>query len=196
MPRVNEKTKNSAGKPYDCNKCEVPIKAGDKYYQWTFYRCRPSRQHVTCGYPRSSQLTNSKLSGAYAAAEALGDAIALAHKAKDLSGIVDEIDTAISDLESVRDEYQESLDNMGENLAQGDTGQQIQENIDALEEYINNLESAKSDIETAEAEVAEAIAEEPEGTEPGDSEDSEPEQDNAVSTALDELESIVGEYSF
>lgn len=52
------------------------------------------------------------------------------------------IDRAREILEEVRDEEQESFDNLPEGLQEGERGEQMQENIDALEEFLDNLVSA------------------------------------------------------
>lgn len=147
MPRVATKTKSKAGKPYDCSRCAEPIKAGDKYYEWSFYRSSPTRQHESHGYPKPSQLTQSKLSGAYAAIEDAEETISTADNAADMAQA---LTTAAEEVCTVKDEYQESLDNMGDNLAQGSTGQEIQEKIDALEEFEGTLNDAASEIESGE----------------------------------------------
>lgn len=36
MPRVATRTKNKAGKPYDCDRCSEQIKPGEKYHEWSF----------------------------------------------------------------------------------------------------------------------------------------------------------------
>lgn len=167
MPRVNTKTKSKAGKAYNCNKCQKPIEPGHEYYEWTFYHARPSRRHVACGRPRESELTNSKLSGAYAAVEGLQDAIAAARKANSLDGIVDEIDTAISEIEQVRDEYQEQIDSYP-NLAAT-----AEEKVGELDDFLQELEEAKGAVESA-----------------AEGDDGDADQ-NPVVTALDELEDKV-----
>lgn len=50
------------------------------------------------------------------------------------------IDRARGILEEVRDEEQESFDNLPEGLQEGEKGERMQENIDALEEFLDNLE--------------------------------------------------------
>ena len=56
-------------------------------------------------------------------------------------------DGIISDLESIRDEQQERLDNMPEGLQQGDTGMLLQDRIDQLEAAISDLENIDFDDE-------------------------------------------------
>lgn len=50
------------------------------------------------------------------------------------------IDRARGILKEVRDEEQESFDNLPEGLQEGEKGERMQENIDALEEFLDNLE--------------------------------------------------------
>jgi vacuolar-type H+-ATPase subunit E/Vma4 len=114
---------------------------GEEYYQWSIKSQRGGttyRQHVRHGSVRQSQLTHSKMSGAYAAVEAAEDEIASAGNVYDMKAA---LETCAEEIGNVRDEYQESLDNMPENLQQGDTGQQIQEKIDALESFADELTS-------------------------------------------------------
>ena len=47
-------------------------------------------------------------------------------------------------LEEVRDEEQESYDNLPEGLQAGERGEQMQENVDNLEEFIGYLEETGS----------------------------------------------------
>jgi hypothetical protein len=90
MPRVATKKKNKAGKPYDCCKCSDKIKAGESYYEWSFRYGGTYRQHTSHGSPKASQLTQSKLSGAYAAIEAAEDAVATAETVEDLAAALEE----------------------------------------------------------------------------------------------------------
>lgn len=49
--------------------------------------------------------------------------------------------TVLAELESIRDDEQESLEAMPESLQSGERGEHMQENIDAIEEAIAGLES-------------------------------------------------------
>lgn len=55
---------------------------------------------------------------------------------------LDKIEAAKADLETARDEEQEYLDNMPENMRDGDKGQAAQEAIDNLESCINDIDNA------------------------------------------------------
>ena len=142
MPRVSEKKKNKAGKPYDCGQCSDKIVAGETYYEWSFRYGGTHRQHAKHGRPKQSQLTQSKMSGVYSAVEAAEDAIQSADCVEDLRSALDECASSVGD---VRDEYQEGIDGMIS--PDGVVGQESQEKIDALEEFISELESASGSLE-------------------------------------------------
>lgn len=152
MPRVTQHMRQGRGKGFNCAKCGKPIVKGEGYYMWgikaqvggTTYR-----QHVGCGMVKQSQLTHSKMSGAYAAIEACEEAIARAEEPGDLASALNDCATEI---ESVKDEYQESLDNMPEPLQQGPTGEEITEKVEALEEFYNVLTDKANDLDGEEFE--------------------------------------------
>jgi DNA repair ATPase RecN len=144
MPRVSTKKKNKAGEAYGCCRCADPIKAGDQYYEWSFRYGGTHRQHISHGSPKQSQLTQSKMSGAYAAIESAEEAIAAADNVEDIKSALEECATEI---ESVAEEYQESFDNIPENLQQGGPAQEMQEKIEGLQSFAEELNSAASDLE-------------------------------------------------
>lgn len=156
MPRVHRV--NKARKAYK----EAGIKKGDTYYWWEF---RYGGKHRSLTPPRPSQLTsNGALSSLYAAQETGQDLICdfknelesetgaenKPWTLEELKGKVDELvsirDNVTSDAESARDEINDSLENMPEQLRESsDTGQQLQERYDAAEDWINELEGFSCD---------------------------------------------------
>lgn len=140
MPRVNTKTKNKGGKTgtYSCGACQEPIVAGEQYYEWSFRYGGTHRQHTTHGPIKQSQLTRSKMSEAYAAIESAEEYVASAESKDDIESALQD---CASEIDSVKGEYEESLENMGEGLSQGSTGQEIQEKVEALEAFKDELES-------------------------------------------------------
>ena len=138
MPRVHTQ---KAAKDYP----DQGISKGETYYSWSF---RYGGSYKSKTYPRPSQLTQSKLSGAYSAQEAMEDAIGAATC---ISDITDAIDQCVSDINDVAQEYRDSKDNMPEGLQEGPTGQECEEKADALEEYASELESARDEIDGLEA---------------------------------------------
>lgn len=184
MPRVStHKCQGRSAKAMRCCKCSDGIIKGDEYYQWAIKSQRGGtvyRQHAKHGSVRQSQLTHSKMSGAYAAIEGVEDAMRTAETCED---VAEALRGASSDIESVRDEYQESLDNMPEQLQQGDTGQQIQEKIDGLDEFAQNLNDAADECEG----MHEDVEEPEEGEEPDE------EQDGGLQNAIERAEEALGE---
>src|SRR5258707_5156 len=142
MARGFTKTKSGQGKTYGCSKCGKPIEKGQRYHEWTLYRAPTRRRHEACGRPQQSELTSSKMSQAYAAVEALQEAVAAARKANDPTGLADALRECASEVESCRDEYQDGFDSMNEGLQQGQQGQDIEEKIGPLDEFKDSLEKA------------------------------------------------------
>lgn len=62
-----------------------------------------------------------------------------------ISNLADERDDIKGALETLRDEEQESFDNMPEGLQQGDKGQAMEEAINALDDAISSLEDFNAD---------------------------------------------------
>ena len=142
MPRVQQKKKNNAGEPYSCARCAEKIVAGQAYFEWSFRYGGTHRQHTTHGSPKPSQLTQSKMSTAYAAIESAEEAIANAESIEDLTSALEE---CAGEINGVADEYQDSFDNIPENLQQGGPAQEIQEKIDALQSFASDIEGLSFD---------------------------------------------------
>lgn len=144
MPRVKSKTKNKAGKPYPCDRCDKKIRAKEPYYEWSFRHGGTHRQHLSHGYPRQSQLTESKMSSAYAAIEAAEDAIG---DAEDVDAIRTALEDCGNEIETVAQDYQDGIDNMPESLQQGGTAQESADKIESLNSFKDELESTASGLE-------------------------------------------------
>lgn len=121
-------------------------KRGESYY-WASFKTGPrsSMKRMWTTYPKQSQLTLSKMSGAYAADETIDDIDTVTMDHIDIAAAIRDV---IEQVESVRDEYQESYDNMEQAFPSGcPTMEEIQEKIDALESWICGLENAETDAE-------------------------------------------------
>lgn len=150
MARAFSAKKSKAGKAVKCGRCGEPIKPGEQYYFFSVgfrgskqYRCKDH-------HPRQSELCGSKMSGVYAAIEDADESI---EAAKEISDIVEALQTCAEEIGAVRDEYQESYDNLPENFQNGDQGNDIQEKIDGLQEFEDSLTSGASpDVECVDIE--------------------------------------------
>ena len=121
---------NKARKEQKCSKCGCVIEVGMPYLKATPYRQRPITRCTKCG------LKSYETSGSEYVKEC-GAIVEDWRENYDLNeSTADEIASA---LEELRDQQQDSLDNMPENLQQGDTGQMLQERIDSLECTIDEL---------------------------------------------------------
>lgn len=120
------------------------VKKGESYYWWQF-RYGPKRYSKE--KPRRSQLTQSDfLSQLYELEDEIAEAAP--ESPEDLESLRDEWVQRIEDL---RDECQEKLDNMPEQLQESDSGQLLQERIDALEEWSNAIGGIDVDYDEDEA---------------------------------------------
>ena len=104
-------------------------------------------------YPKQSDLTNSSfLSQLYSIQESTTFS-----DNETMSDLESARDDVVNELQSLKDEVEGNLQNMPDGLQQGDTGQMMQERIDALDEAINNLESADLSWDPPEREEGEKV---------------------------------------
>ena len=110
------------------------VKAGESYYWWKF---RYGFKHYSATRPKQSQLTNSPfLSEMYAISEDLAD----------MQSPTDEIEGLLDRIDALREQAENSLYAMPEQLQDGDTGWLLQERIDAMEAWRNDLESIDMEV--------------------------------------------------
>lgn len=139
MPRVKTKTKNKAGKPYDCGRCDKKITPGQSYYTWAFRYGGVRRQHVEHGAPRRGQLTQSKLGAVYDAVDDAEESIGSAGSADEIAGVISSVRDTVDE---VKEEYEDACEAMG---AAGESG--------TSREYADELESFSSELDSAESEI-------------------------------------------
>ena len=133
MPRVHFVKK--ARKDYP----EAGIKKGESYYWWKF---RYGGLHRSKTKPKPSQLTQSDfLSQVYEIEERIQEI--------DIDDDFQaEIDDIVSELEMLRDETEDKLNNMPEQLQDtSEAGILLQDRIDALDDWISDLESVDISID-------------------------------------------------
>jgi hypothetical protein len=139
MPRVHfVKSARPAKNPSVISRREAAgIEVGDSYYWWTFFKAPPTFSKTR---PRASQLTRSKWSTVYSAQEAIEDVT-------DASGLQAALESAVDDLGTVRDEYNESADAIEENFEGSLTAEACREKADHLDTLISELEDKTSEVE-------------------------------------------------
>jgi hypothetical protein len=127
MPRVNFVKAARKDNPV--------AKKGEPYYWWKF---RYGGKRFSLTHPKPSQLTQSAyLSTVYTIQEQI-EAWDTITNEDDLEMFKDEIR---NQLEELRDQTQESLDNMPESLQYSQTGELLQERIDALESAMDDIDN-------------------------------------------------------
>lgn len=140
MPRVTTQKKSNRGQQIDCEKCRKPIWPGEEYYQWAFFRGRAHNQHVECGRPTRSQLTQSKLATVYDAQDSAQDEIA---KLESPDEIAEQVRAVAESAREVAEEYRDAVEAM--NMT--GSGNESEERADQLEEYADQLEATADEIE-------------------------------------------------
>src|SRR4051812_18834530 len=150
MPRVEtHRRRNSKAADRTCGRCHEVIKVGQEYHTWSFRYGGSRYQHTTHGYPRPSQLTQSKLAEVYAAIEDAQDQLPglgsddTGAAAEDAQGLLQEVSDQV---QGVAEEYAEAAE------AMGDAGQENQDRADELESWASDLSSWSPDVEPPEAE--------------------------------------------
>ena len=118
------------------------IKKGESYYWWQANRFTGKQYSKT--QPKPSQTASTDFERTIFSLQERIDADEFFTSAE---SAVDDISEITSEIESMRDEEQEKLDNMPEGFQQGPTGERIQERIDQAEQIISELESIDVDFD-------------------------------------------------
>jgi hypothetical protein len=180
MPRVHTlKTvrRPKGAPPHTCDRCHKPIEPGQNRYEWSFRYGGTYRRHTTCGYPRSSELTQSNKADLYAAQEAVEDALQNQPQSIDdypswAEGVAQALSDAAEvarDTGSIYEQAAEPFGNQGEN----------QERYEACEAWADELDNAAPDVEAIEPDL-------PERDDFEDDDDGQDEYDQAVISAVED----------
>lgn len=133
-------TKLDRSQPEDEND-EILINVGESYYNWCFYGGQPQYSKER---PKPSQLTQNWFKQElYSIQEKIEE-----FEPEDVEDVATFVDDIRSDAESLRDECQEHLDNMPEQLQDSDSGQTLQERIDNLDNVIGDIDNFDSEFES------------------------------------------------
>ena len=128
----------SSRKEYKDSFTGETISVGESYYWWAF-RFQPRK--VSKAPPKPSQLTQSEFwQTVYGIQEEIEDMVAN-------DTMADQLDTVKGEIESLRDETDEKLGNMPDNLQNSQTSELLQSRVDSLQEWYDNLDGIDTDIE-------------------------------------------------
>lgn len=115
-------------------KDEIFIAKGESYYWWQFMN---GGKNFSKTPPKRSQLTQSGfLSGLYELEDRIGEM-----NCETKEDFDSEKEDILSEIEGMKDQCQESLDNMPEQLQSAPTGELLQERIDNLDSWYSEIES-------------------------------------------------------
>lgn len=127
-------TTQTARKEYVCQRCKRTINKGESYYK-IIQQFRPERIRCNDCRPERSELTSSEyLSRLWNLQDHIDNYDLRSEEGKD---------DLYSELESQRDDLQERLDNMPEQLQYAPTGEMLQERIDAIQSAIDDIDSVE-----------------------------------------------------
>lgn len=152
MARINTYKKSARGKAIKCSKCGKLIGVGETYLKATPFKRAPIIRCFNCG------LKSYETSGS----EYIRSVGALVEDWQDDIGVNESTpEELISAIEDIRDQCQESLDNMPEQLQESDSGTTLQERIEACDAAIEELQEVSWDDchEDAEEEAKEEMGE-------------------------------------
>lgn len=133
-----------ARKEYKCSKCGEVIKVGDTYFKGSPFRAKPIIRCTKCGLRRWELSSSEYVQGVGRICDCWEEDYELGEDTA--QSIADELD-------NIKDQCQDSLDNMPEGLQYGSTGELLQERIDCLDDVINELENINYDSIKEEAET-------------------------------------------
>lgn len=130
-------------KEYTCSRCGKKIEIGSPYLRGDLNFSRPIIRCCKCGLEHWEVTTSDYQLN-------VGEII---HRWNEhYEPNEDGVQSIIEELETIRDDLQDRLDNMPEGLQQGDSGALLQDRIDSLDSAIVDLESIETDDEDESAE--------------------------------------------
>jgi hypothetical protein len=128
----------SSRKEYKDSFTGETIGVGESYYWWAF-RFQPRKVSKTP--PKSSQLNQSEFwQAVYGIQEDIEGMIAN-------DTMADRLDTIKGEIENLRDETDDKLSNMQDNLQNSPTAELLRSRVDSLQEWYDNLDGIDTDIE-------------------------------------------------
>lgn len=153
MPRVYTKTKSDRGfKVYVCSGCNKPVEPGQQYYTWSrrfggrgkgvdYYR------HVSCGYPRPTQLSSAKTAVVEEAVQDVQKEMGEFHGGMNelVGGIAGMLSSVAETAREVAEEYRDGVNNMPDSLQYSPTADAMNSTADELESWADNLDSWEYD---------------------------------------------------
>jgi hypothetical protein len=126
---------------------EHGIKRGEEYFWWQKHR---SPKTYSKTRPKPHQLINSPFLAAVCELGGRLDELETTLAGRMPCDLSADIRDIVGDIESLKDETEDKLNNMPEGLQQGDTGQLLQSRVDSLDEWSSSLESVADELDDIE----------------------------------------------
>lgn len=158
MARVYTQTARKSKYERRCTGCGEPIEPGQQCYNWSPRLSGKRFRHVSCGYPRPTELSNRKTAVVQEAAEDAQTAISeWSPELPEVDENTTELELDCSDLESVLEdvatqaedvaqEYEDGVSNMPDALQYSPTAEAMNEVAEELRSWADDLRSP--DFET------------------------------------------------
>lgn len=129
-------------KAYRCSRCGKDIPVGSEYLRGDLNFSKPIIRCTKCGL-QSWEVTTSDFQ------LRAGEVVYRWEEnySTDAVDLAETVECLKSDLEEIRDDLQDRLDNMPESFRDSDSGNTLQERIDGLDGAINDLESIDAEFD-------------------------------------------------
>ncbi len=136
-------TRQKARKDYACGNCGAGIDKGEEYFRFKPTRFSPVKIRCTLCKPRRSEMTQSEFLAAIYDIEDQIEALTI----DDMDDPEAAIESIKSDLEILRDETDDKLNNMPDSLISSPTGELLQSRVDSVQEMLDELDNLDIDFE-------------------------------------------------
>lgn len=135
--------KQKSAKEYDCSKCGSHIQKGVEYYRFSASRFQKLKPRCINCKPTRQEMTNSDFWVQYYDIDDHIQGLTI----EDMEDAQAAVDDIVEQLEMLRDEQEEKLYNMPDQLQESETGQLLQERYDGVQEMVDELQSIDLEID-------------------------------------------------
>jgi len=123
------------------------IPVGSSYYWWQFAF---SPKNISKERPKPQRLTRSDYEITVMDIQDAIDGLTI-------DNLEDEVSIIVSNIDDLKEECEEKLSNMPEQLQDGDVGQLLQERIDTLEDWSSNIQGVDISVDDDEEDVEQRL---------------------------------------
>lgn len=147
MPRVHQATKSTRGRVYRCTSCQGDILPGERYYYWQRRNMPVQMRHVSCGYPRPTELSSAKTAAVQDAVQDAQSALAGWQPELDGDGSytegISEVESILEEVanvaQDVASEYEDGVSGMPDSLQSSPTAEAMNDIAQRLQDWADEL---------------------------------------------------------